>query len=127
MVDLLPSAITVDAGEDIYLCAPPSPTQLNGSIFGDYLISGFGLGPTLNPTVTVSQSTFFVLTATAPDFSNNVVMNGDFESGNTGYFSSDYGYSPGATSSLEYDVLDNPMNDHPGFADCDDHTSGAGQ
>ncbi|MCB0526499.1 MAG: gliding motility-associated C-terminal domain-containing protein [Saprospiraceae bacterium] len=121
--------ITVDAGEDIYLCAPPSPTQLNGSIFGDYLDFWWtpGLGPTLNPTVTVSQSTFFVLTATAPDFSNNVVMNGDFESGNTG-FSSDYGYSPGdLVPEGLYDVLDNPMNDHPGFADCDDHTSGAGQ
>ncbi len=124
--------ITVDAGEDIYLCAPPTPTQLNGDVSGPYL--GFNWSPTtgmsggnsFTPTVTVSQTTSYVLTATAPDFGNNLVDNGDFEQGNAG-FSSDYGYSPGdLVPEGIYDVLDNPQDDHPGFAPCGDHTSGSG-
>ncbi len=124
--------ITVDAGEDIYLCAPPTPTQLNGDISGPYLgftwspMTGMSGGTSLTPTVTVSQTTTYVLSATAPDFGNNLVDNGDFEGGNAG-FSSDYGYSPGnLVPEGLYDVLDNPQNDHPGFAPCHDHTSGSG-
>lgn len=124
--------ISVDAGEDIYLCAPPTPTQLNGDVSGPYL--GFSWSPTtgmsgsttLSPTVTVSQTTSYVLTATAPDFGTNLVDNGDFESGNTG-FTSDYIYNPGnLVPEGYYDVIDNPQLDHPGFAACHDHTSGSG-
>jgi len=124
--------ITVNAGDDIYLCAPPSPTQLNGSISGDYLsftwtpLTGLTGASTLQPTVTVSQSATYVLSVTAADLNNNLVSNGDFESGNTG-FTSDYGYSPGnLVPEGLYDVLDNPQDDHPGFAACNDHTTGAG-
>ncbi|MDO8365519.1 MAG: gliding motility-associated C-terminal domain-containing protein [Saprospiraceae bacterium] len=124
--------ITVNAGEDVYLCAPPTPTQLNGDISGDYLdfiwspTTGMTGGNTLSPTVTVSQTTNYVLTATAPDYSSNLVDNGDFEAGNSG-FTSDYGYSPGnLVPEGLYDVLDNPQDDHPGFAACNDHTSGSG-
>ncbi len=124
--------ITVDAGADIYLCAPPTPTQLDGSISGDYLnfnwspTTGMQGSNTLTPTVTVTQTTNYVLSATAPDLNNNLVDNGDFEGGNAG-FTSDYGYSPGnLVPEGLYDVLDNPQDDHPGFAPCDDHTSGSG-
>lgn len=124
--------LNVNAGDDIYLCAPPSPTQLNGSIDGDYLnftwtpTNGMTGSNTLTPTVTVTQTTSYVLTATAPDFNNNQVVNGDFEGGNFG-FSSDYDYSPGdLVPEGLYDVIDNPQSDHPGFAACGDHTSGAG-
>jgi gliding motility-associated-like protein len=124
--------ITVDAGDDIYLCSPPSPTQLSGSISGDYLsfmwtpVTGLTGASTLQPTVNVTQSTFYVLSASAADLNNNLVVNGDFEQGNTG-FTSDYGYSPGnLVPEAIYDVLDNPQDDHPSFAPCDDHTSGAG-
>ncbi len=124
--------VTVNAGDDIYLCAPPSPTQLNGSISGDYLsfnwtpLTGLTGANTLTPTVTVSQNATYVLSVNAADLSNNLVVNGDFESGNTG-FSSDYGYSPGnLVPEGLYDVLDNPQDDHANFAPCDDHTTGAG-
>ncbi|MBL7828274.1 MAG: PKD domain-containing protein [Saprospiraceae bacterium] len=125
-------SITVDAGDDIYLCAPPSPTELNGSISGDYLsfmwtpTTGMTGSNTLSPTVNVTQTTSYVLTATAADLNNNLVINGDFEGGNFG-FSSDYGYSPGdLVPEGLYDVIDNPQADHSGFAACDDHTTGAG-
>jgi len=124
--------ITVNAGDDVYLCAPPTPTQLNGDISGDFLdfnwspTTGMSGQNTLMPTVTVTQSTNYVLTASAPDFSNNLVDNGDFEGGNSG-FTSDYGYNPGnLVPEGVYDVLTNPQDDHPGFAPCNDHTSGSG-
>ncbi|MBN8678873.1 MAG: gliding motility-associated C-terminal domain-containing protein [Chitinophagales bacterium] len=124
--------ITVNAGEDVYLCPPLSPVQLQGDISGDYLsfnwspMTGMVGGSTLNPTVTVTQTTSYVLTGIAADFSNNLIQNGDFEGGNSG-FTSDYGFSPGdLVPEGLYDVIDNPQADHPGFAPCDDHTSGDG-
>ena len=124
--------ITVNAGDDIYLCAPAPPTDLNGEISGDYM--NFNWSPTvgmtgattLSPTVTVSQTTSYVLSASALDLDNNLVSNGDFEGGASG-FDSDYTLSPGnLVPEGLYDVLDNPQDDHPGFAPCDDHTSGSG-
>lgn len=124
--------ITVNAGEDLYICAPPSPTQLNGSIDGDFLnffwspTTGMTSANTLTPTVTVSTSTNYVLTVRAADFSNNLISNGDFESGNVD-FTSDYIYSPGDLwPEGVYDVITNPQSSHSNFAPCADHTSGAG-
>lgn len=124
--------VTVNAGDDVYRCLPPSPALLNGDISGDYLsfnwtpTAGMIGGNTLTPTVTVSQTTNYVLTAIAADFSNNLIDNGDFENGNSG-FTSDYTYNPGdLVPEGVYDVIDNPQSDHPGFSPCDDHTSGSG-
>ena len=124
--------ITVDAGPDIYVCPPAGPVQLDGNIFGDYLnfnwtpTTGMSGGNTLSPTVTVNQTTQYVLTGFAADFSNNLIVNGDFENGNSD-FTSAYGYNPGnLVPEGVYDVLDNPRNAHPGFAACADHTTGTG-
>lgn len=125
-------SVTVSAGEDVYLCAPPSPAQLDGSINGDYLnffwtpTTGMSGANTLSPTVNVTTTTNYVLNVRAADLSNNVISNGDFESGNTD-FTSDYIYNPGdLVPEGYYDVLTNPQDDHPGFAPCPDHTSGSG-
>ncbi|MCC6412216.1 MAG: gliding motility-associated C-terminal domain-containing protein, partial [Saprospiraceae bacterium] len=122
--------IIVDAGEDIYLCAPPTPTQLNGNIDGDYLnfswspTTGMSGSTSLTPTVSVSQTITYVLRARAADYSNNLIVNGDFGGGNSD-FSSDYIFSPGdLVPEGVYDVLDNPQNSHPGFSPCQDHTGG---
>lgn len=124
--------ITVDAGPDQYLCAPPQPTQLDGSIGGDYLnftwspSSGLSGANTLSPTATVTQNTSYVLTARTVQWDNNLITNGDFEGGNFG-FTSDYIYNPGdLVPEGYYDVIPNPQSDHPGFAPCTDHTSGGG-
>lgn len=124
--------ITVDAGEDLWRCSPPTPGQLNGSISGDYLnftwsptvgLQGFN---TLTPTVNVTGNATYVLTGRAVDLSNNLIVNGDFEAGNSG-FSSDYAYNPGnLVPEGVYDILSNPQASHPGFAPCPDHTSGSG-
>jgi len=124
--------ITISAGPDKYLCAPPTPTQLEGDIDGKYLnfswspTTGMSNPNTLTPTVNVTTSMTYVLTARAVNESINAIVNGDFESGNTG-FTSDYVYSPGnLVPEGYYDVIDNPMTDHPGFKPCVDHTSGTG-
>lgn len=124
--------VTVSAGDDIYLCAPTSPTQLDGSINGDFLnffwtpTTGMTGSNTLTPTVSVNNTTNYILTVRAADLNNNLIVNGDFEGGNFG-FTSDYIYNPGdLVPEGMYDVLDNPQDDHPGFAPCDDHTSGSG-
>lgn len=56
----------------------------------------------------------------------NLLINGNFELGNTG-FTSGYSYSPGnLVPEGLYDVVSNPHNDHSGFTSFGDHTSGHG-
>jgi hypothetical protein len=57
---------------------------------------------------------------------SNLVVNGDFSSGNTG-FSSSYSYSSGDLHPEgKYDILTNPKVDHSNFSACGDHTTGSG-
>ncbi|MFZ4632663.1 MAG: hypothetical protein ACOYNO_00510 [Saprospiraceae bacterium] len=124
--------VDVSAGDDVFLCQPPTPAQLQGDINGPYLnffwtpTAGLSPANSLTPNVTVTQTTKYVLTARVADFSNNLIDNGDFEGGNTG-FSSDYVFSPGdLVPEGLYDIVPNPQASHPGFAPCGDHTSGSG-
>lgn len=56
----------------------------------------------------------------------NLLVNGNFEAGNTG-FTSDYIYSPGdIVNPRTYDVVTNPRNSHPLAWSMTDHTSGSG-
>ena len=57
----------------------------------------------------------------------NLVTNGNFEAGNTG-FSSDYAYSPaGNTDEGQYTVRSNPFPWNGQFISGGDHTTGSGQ
>jgi hypothetical protein len=59
----------------------------------------------------------------------NLVTNGDFEAGNTG-FGSDYTFVAGPNSALPpavYAVDTSPHNVHPLWADVGDHTTGSGE
>ena len=78
-----------------------------------------------NPiTSTLQNITYFF---TAPLTSgNNLVVNGDFSSGNTG-FTSSYNYTSSArTGDGEYGVNTTPVNWDPALAHCIDHTTGTG-
>ena len=57
----------------------------------------------------------------------NLIVNGDFELGNTG-FATGYTYSPGNVAPQgTYTVDTNPLNNHPTrFSPCPDHTTGTG-
>jgi len=60
-------------------------------------------------------------------WSQNLIVNGDFENGNRG-FGSAYHYSPGQLLDAgRYDVTDDPPDDNPAFARFGDHTSGSGR
>ena len=117
--------ITVDAGPDQYVCNPPAAVTLDGNISGDYLsflwtpTTGMSGANTLTPTVNVNQTLNYVLSATAVDPGLNVVDNGDFEQGNSG-FSTDYVYNPGFTMFPfgSYEVASVPA----AFPACPDHT-----
>ena len=121
--------ITVDAGPDQYVCNPPAAVTLDGNISGNYLgfvwtpTTGMTGANTLTPTVNVNQTLNYVLSANAVDPGLNVVENGDFEQGNSG-FSTDYIYNPGFTMFPfgSYEVASVPA----AFPACPDHTSGSG-
>ncbi|HJS18829.1 MAG TPA: hypothetical protein VJ785_08770 [Anaerolineales bacterium] len=57
----------------------------------------------------------------------NLIVNDDFEGGNTG-FSSEYDFSPGDIfPESTYDMVTDPSDSHPSAASFGDHTSGSGQ
>ena len=124
--------ITVSAGPDEVRCGLPASAQLSGSITGSYLnyawtpTTGMSNSNTLTPTVNITQTTNYTLTATALNASVNLIGNGNFEGGATG-FSSDYIHNPGDLwPESVYDVLTNPNAAHPNFPACGDHTTGSG-
>ena len=122
--------ITVSAGEDKYLCAPPTPVQLNGEITGQYLsfqwspTTGLSSSNTLTPFASVGTTTTYILRAKSALTNNNLVVNGDFESGNTS-FSTDYTYNPGFTLPNPYGTYEiAPVPSTGIFLPCSDHTGG---
>jgi len=61
--------------------------------------------------------------------SSNIINNGDFELGNTGFTSNYAYYAPGSAPlypPATYTVDTNPNNDHPSWASYGDHTTGSG-
>ncbi len=76
-----------------------------------------------NPVASPPSSITYNFTAQVPG--NNIVTNGDFTAGNTG-FTSGYIYAPVNTTNGEYFVGTNPSGWNPVFSPCTDHTSGAG-
>jgi len=118
--------ITVDAGPDsVFICQGGS-TQLNasGATFYEWSpIDGLDDPRISNPVASPTATTTYVVTGSQPGF--ELINNGDFEQGNTG-FSSNYIYT---TTNLvperTYSVVTDPNPLHPAF-EGSDHTSGAG-
>jgi hypothetical protein len=64
--------------------------------------------------------------AASSALATNLVVNGDFEGGNTG-FTSDYSFAPGGnTTEAQYSVRSNPYPWNSQFISAADHTSGSG-
>ena len=57
--------------------------------------------------------------------SAELIVNGDFESGNTG-FTSDYGFRADIDMQGTYSVVDDPLDCHSSAASDGDHTTGGG-
>ncbi len=118
----LPS-ITVDAGADtVNICAGSSATlTANGATF--YTWNGGALVNETGATVTVSPTQTTTYTVVGQQPGQELVANGDFESGNTG-FTTNYQYT---TTDLvpegRYAVVTDPNPLHPAFVGSD-HTTG---
>ncbi|MEN0003463.1 MAG: gliding motility-associated C-terminal domain-containing protein [Bacteroidota bacterium] len=114
------------------VCAPGETVNLSAEVFGNLLDvqwepSFLVSNPTaLNTTATVNGTTTFTVTARGVD-DQNLIVNGSFEAGNTG-FTSDYSLADGIGNlpEAEYAVTTNPNSVHSDFAACGDHTSGVG-
>lgn len=130
---------TVDAGEDIELCDPVGVIDLIGEVTtsSQYTISEIEWsGPniedptSLTTTASPDGSATYILRAKVR--TPNLIFNGNFELGNTGFYS-DYivptpPYSQWGPLGPEgtYMISTNPQATHTNFAPCNDHTSGNG-
>ena len=137
--------ITLAPPNDITINAPPPPicagTPTNLSVSGSpdpYLWTAIPADPTLTaanntsatPTVSPTTTTTYTVTSGATANSTNLITNGDFTLGNTG-FSSDYRYYnigtvPGLGENGAYGVATNPRNWFNAFSTCGDHTTSNG-
>ncbi|NUQ22514.1 MAG: gliding motility-associated C-terminal domain-containing protein [Saprospiraceae bacterium] len=123
--------LAVSTGNDTTFCAPGTQVQLNGSIIGDFL--GFAWSPatglsdqnSLAPVTTVNQTTTYTLSATALD-PQNLIANGGFEAGNTGFTSGYTNVACDITPEGMYAVLPQAYPCHPFWETCGDHTTSNG-
>lgn len=83
----------------------------------------------LNPVLTVGATSSYYHLTVRSLIPFNLVTNGDFSAGNTG-FTSSYLYTAGPSGVLlegRYSVYTNPFGVHGGFTSFGDHTTGTGR
>ncbi len=109
---------TICSGSSIQLAANNSAVNFCWASSDNSLNSSVS-----NPTVSPIANTTYYLTSQI--LGNNLIVNGDFEQGNTG-FTSGYTYFPGTAGGVQsiYNVLNNPSVWLSAFAACSDHTIG---
>lgn len=131
-IDAQCSISTID---DTSVCSAASGIWLQTTVSGamGYTwtpANGLSNTSSANPIARPTSTTQYIVTAIIPD-NTELVTNGNFESGNTG-FSSSYAYranpTPVTNNLLEgqYTVKTNPSLTHQCFAGCGDKTSGSG-
>lgn len=119
------SSVIIDLGNDTALCPTEQLTLYAGAGFYHYVWSNNSTNQTL---IVNTADTFWVQGITT---GTNLVINGDFETGNTG-FSTDYILAtPVLGQNLlqnegEYFITTDPFITHQAFPICGDHTSGTG-
>ena len=131
--------LTVNAGPDQIACMVPNTFQLSGTVSSTNIIlskfwtpiNGLSDPNILNPYATISSPTSYVLNAKAVNLNNNLVVNGNFSAGNTG-FSTQYTYNPNPSIPFnqlnegQYTVGALPAPMHINWKACGDHTTGNG-
>ena len=127
-VAVITEGVVLQAGPDQTICQGET-AQLNASGgSGEYrwdahssLSSTVIANPTANPTTTTTYTVRSKVRS-----GRNLVRNGSFEMGNTG-FTSNYIYNSVGFNQGNYFITNNsPQTLNSGFADCDDHTSSSG-
>lgn len=109
---------TLDIGADTTLCTGAVTTLYAGNGFETYLWND---GSTADTLVVDSAGTYWVQTT---NHSSNLITNGNFTSGNTG-FSSSYTYTNNLWPAGTYFVGPNANAVHPLFPSVVDHTTGS--
>lgn len=128
--------LTVAAGDDQTFCAGNQTVTLSAQISSaNYLdlnwVPSDGLtDPSLATTQATVDTTIIYTVQVRSRSSVNLIINGDFSQGDSG-FTSNYVYGTGGSSGLltaegQYAIADNPGDTHNRFAECDDHTTGTG-
>ena len=84
-----------------------------------YLDNPASSNPVANPP---AMTKYYFTTKTT---GANLIINGDFAAGNSG-FTSDYPYSSSGLPAAVYFIGTNPANWNPGMSSCSDHTTGSG-
>ncbi|MCX6256555.1 MAG: hypothetical protein NTW49_01420 [Bacteroidia bacterium] len=123
------SFCTINAGNDTLICQPGSPVQLNaiGNTLNytwtpsQYLSSTTIANPVAHPTTSIT----YHVSGMVLDTANQLIVNGDFSAGNTGFYSG-YIYQTNLFPEGTYYVGSNPQTYHPNFSPCGDHTTGTG-
>jgi len=121
--------VTVNAGADNVICAPGN-TTLSATVTGGAILSsqwtpatGLTNAASLNTMANVPATTTYsiLVRSLSP---TNLVVNGNFNQGDTG-FDTDYNYDSGASIGIlenEYAIVSNSGQAHNQYADCEDHT-----
>ena len=127
--------VTVDAGPDLTVCSGGGSVRLMGGSLDGTIVEAVWTPATglsdpndLEPTATISGPVTYTLTAQVFDPTANLIINGDFEAGDTGFFTS---YDLGSVGNFgllsdegEYVISTNSNLTHDNFSDCPDHTGG---
>jgi gliding motility-associated-like protein len=119
--------------QDTTICPGNSVTMIASGGTGSYVWAssnnseiGF---PSTNSTISVSPAITTTYTVSSNVTNQNLITNGDFEQGNTG-FKTDYKYfTPDNPTGAQkaYGVVSNPKSWFNNFDPCVDHTSGSGK
>jgi gliding motility-associated-like protein len=120
-------SVLPNLGNDTLVCQGQS-VILNPGTFDSYLWDNNSTSPTRAVTQT---GTYWVKVGTT-DLTNNLIVNGDFEQGNSG-FSTGYIYTTTSTGSFgilsqegRYTITSSPSLAHNNFTSCTDHTPNPG-
>ncbi len=135
MVTLVTTCDSIVLADSIHICTGAA-VSLNAhmSSFGipDYIqwspVTSLSSTTTLTPTLATGATSGWYHLTTSTLLGGNLVTNGDFSAGNTG-FSSSYSYVSGPGSLYPegvYAISTNPHNEHPGANSFTDHSTGAG-
>lgn len=132
---LAPSCDTIGLVDTIHTCplatvSLPATISGTGSVLDVHWSPATGISDTTipAPNYTAGYTSVMEHITAHTLLPGNLVVNGDFSAGNSG-FTSSYGYTPGPGSILNegfYSVYNNPNGVYSGFTSFADHTSGTG-
>lgn len=119
--------LTVSAGENDTICGGETVFFVaSGGLFYDWYPTE-GLTNTSSYYTSVNTDTNVTYYCDITSAGPNIIFNGDFELGNTGFISNYVYNSVSLWNESTYMVGESPLTYHANFSPCEDHTSGTGK